>query len=76
MYEIAKELMEIVIKEAKAPLETCGAIPWSTTPASLKCHRVPHLEDLLKRLPGIESEARMVHCKSDGKDVSKLDCRW
>jgi hypothetical protein len=70
MYEIAKELMEIVIKEAKAPLKLRG----DTVEYDASQFKVPQgstLEDLLKRLPGIEISQDGA-LQSDGKDVSKL----
>ncbi|MBK7637890.1 MAG: carboxypeptidase-like regulatory domain-containing protein [Saprospiraceae bacterium] len=70
MYEIAKELMEIVIKEAKAPLKLRG----DTVEYDASQFKVPQgstLEDLLKRLPGIEVNQDGA-LQADGKDVSKL----
>ncbi|MBC7884212.1 MAG: outer membrane beta-barrel protein [Saprospiraceae bacterium] len=70
MVEIAKELMEIVIKEAKAPLRLRG----DTVEYDASQFKVPQgstLEDLLRRLPGLEvsQDGSIV---ADGKGVSKL----
>lgn len=70
MVEIAKELMEIVIKEAKAPLRLRG----DTVEYDASQFKVPEgstLEDLLRRLPGLEvgQEGDIV---ADGKGVTKL----
>ncbi|MEZ4909587.1 MAG: outer membrane beta-barrel protein [Saprospiraceae bacterium] len=70
MQEIAKELMEIVIKEARAPLRMRG----DTVEYDASQFKVPQgssLEDLLRRLPGIEVSQDGA-LQSDGKNVSKL----
>ncbi|MBK9255145.1 MAG: outer membrane beta-barrel protein [Saprospiraceae bacterium] len=70
MVEIAKELMEIVIKEARAPLRLRG----DTVEYDASQFKVPQgstLEDLLRRLPGLEisQDGSVV---ADGKGVTKL----
>jgi len=70
MVEIAKELMEIVIKEAKAPLKLRG----DTVEYDASQFKVPQgstLEDLLRRLPGLEV-SQDGSIQADGKGVSKL----
>ncbi len=70
MEEIAKELMEIVIKEAKAPLKLRG----DTVEYDISQFKVPQgatLEELLKRLPGLDvSQDGTI--QADGKGVTKL----
>ena len=68
--EIAKELMEIVIREAKAPLKLRG----DTVEYDASQFKVPQgstLEELLRRLPGIEV-SQDGSIQADGKGVSKL----
>ncbi len=70
MEEIGKELMEIVIKEAKAPLRLRG----DTVEYDASQFKVPEgstLEDLLRRLPGLEV-GQDGSIEADGKGVSKL----
>ncbi|MGB4959764.1 MAG: outer membrane beta-barrel protein [Saprospiraceae bacterium] len=70
MVEIAKELMEIVIKEAKAPLKLRG----DTVEYDASQFKVPQgstLEDLLRRLPGLEV-SQDGSIAADGKGVTKL----
>ncbi len=70
MEEISNELMEIVIKEAKAPLRLRG----DTVEYDASQFIVPQgstLEDLLRRLPGIEV-SHDGSIEADGKGVSKL----
>lgn len=70
MSEIASELMEVVIKAAKAPMIIRG----DTIEYDASTFRVPEgstVEDLLKRLPGIEvgSDGSI---KSEGRDITKV----
>lgn len=70
MEEIAKELMEIVIKEAKAPLKLRG----DTVEYDISQFKVPQgatLEELLKRLPGLDV-SQDGSIQADGKGVTKL----
>jgi hypothetical protein len=70
MVEIARELMEIVIKEAKAPLRLRG----DTVEYDASQFKVPQgatLEELLRRLPGLEV-SQDGSIQADGKGVSKL----
>ena len=70
MEEIAKELMEIVIKEAKAPLKLRG----DTVEYDASQFKVPKgstLEELLRRLPGLEL-SQEGDIQADGKGVTKL----
>jgi Outer membrane protein beta-barrel family/CarboxypepD_reg-like domain len=70
MEEIAKELMEIVIKEAKAPLRLRG----DTVEYDISQFKVPQgatLEELLKRLPGLDV-SQDGSIQADGKGVTKL----
>ena len=70
MEEIGKELMEIVIKEAKAPLRLRG----DTVEYDASQFKVPEgstLEDLLRRLPGLEV-GQDGSIEADGKGVTKL----
>ena len=67
---ITKELMEVVIKAAKAPLSIRG----DTIEYNASSFKVPPgstVEDLLRRLPGIEVDADG-NIKAQGKDVKKL----
>ncbi|MBK8854887.1 MAG: outer membrane beta-barrel protein [Saprospiraceae bacterium] len=70
MAEMDIQLMEVVIKEAKAPLRLRG----DTVEYDISQFKVPEgatLEELLKRLPGLElSQDGAI--QSDGKDVTKL----
>lgn len=70
MSEMDVRLMEVVIKEAKAPLRLKG----DTVEYDISQFRVPEgatLEELLKRLPGLEV-SQEGSIQSDGKDVTKL----
>ncbi len=70
MKPISKELMEVVIKTAKAPLSIRGdTIEYNA--ASFKVPPGSTVEDLLRRLPGIEVDADG-NLKAQGKDVKKL----
>jgi hypothetical protein len=70
MTEIAKELMEVVIKEARAPLRLKG----DTVEYDASQFKVPQgstLEALLRRLPGLEV-SQEGDIQADGKGVTKL----
>lgn len=70
MTEIARELMEVVIKEARAPLRLKG----DTVEYDASQFKVPQgatLEELLRRLPGLEV-SQDGSIQADGKGVSKL----
>ncbi|MCB9310741.1 MAG: outer membrane beta-barrel protein [Lewinellaceae bacterium] len=70
MTEIAKELMEVVIKEARAPLRLKG----DTVEYDASQFKVPEgstLEALLRRLPGLEV-SQEGDIQADGKGVTKL----
>jgi outer membrane receptor protein involved in Fe transport len=70
MKPITKELMEVVIRTAKAPLSIRG----DTIEYNASSFKVPPgstVEDLLRRLPGIEVDAAG-NIKAQGKDVKKL----
>jgi outer membrane receptor protein involved in Fe transport len=70
MKPITKELMEVVIRTAKAPLSIRG----DTIEYNASSFKVPPgstVEDLLRRLPGIEVDAEG-NIKAQGKDVKKL----
>lgn len=70
MAEIAEELMEVVIKAAKAPMKMRG----DTIEYDASTFKVPEgssVEDLLRRLPGIEIESDG-SIQADGKDVSRV----
>jgi hypothetical protein len=70
MKPITKELMEVVIKTAKAPLSIRG----DTIEYNASSFKVPPgstVEDLLRRLPGIEVDADG-NIKAQGKEVNKL----
>ena len=70
MKEIAAELMEVVIKAAKAPMKMRG----DTIEYDASTFKVPEgssVEDLLRRLPGIEVEADG-SINADGKSVSRV----
>lgn len=70
MTEIAAELMEVVIKAAKAPMKMRG----DTIEYDASTFKVPEgstVEDLLRRLPGIEVEADG-SINADGKSVSEV----
>lgn len=70
MTEMASELMEVVIKAAKAPIKMRGdTIEYDAT--TFKVPEGSTVEDLLKRLPGIELESDG-SILADGKDVSKV----
>lgn len=67
---ITKELLEVVIKTAKAPLSIRG----DTIEYNASSFKVPPgstVEDLLRRLPGIDVDADG-NIKAQGKDVKKL----
>jgi hypothetical protein len=67
---ITKELMEVVIRTAKAPLSIRG----DTVEYNASSFKVPPgstVEDLLRRLPGIEVDADG-NIKAQGKDVKRL----
>lgn len=68
--EIAAELMEVVIKAARAPMKMRG----DTIEYDASTFRVPEgstVEDLLRRLPGMEVD-RDGSLKSDGKDITRV----
>ena len=70
MTEMASELMEVVIKAAKAPIKMRG----DTIEYDASTFKVPEgstVEDLLKRLPGLEIESDG-SILSDGKDVTEV----
>ena len=70
MKEISTELMEVVIKAARAPIKLRG----DTIEYDASTFRVPEgssVEDLLKRLPGIEVDQNG-NISSDGNSVSKV----
>lgn len=70
MSEIASELMEVVIKEARASMKMRG----DTIEYDASTFQVPDgstVEDLLRRLPGIEL-SQDGSIKSDGKDVNRV----
>jgi len=70
MNELAEELMTVVIKAAKAPIKMRGdTIEYDAT--TFKVPEGSTVEDLLKRLPGIEVESDG-SISADGKDVSKV----
>jgi hypothetical protein len=70
MKPITKELMEVVIKTAKAPLSIKGdTIEYNA--ASFKVPPGSTVEDLLRRLPGIEVDADG-NIKAQGKDIRRL----
>ena len=67
---IAAELMEVVIRTAKAPLMIRG----DTIEYDATMFKVPpgsSVEDLLRRLPGIEVDANG-NIKTQGKDVNRV----
>jgi hypothetical protein len=67
---ISEALMEVVIKAAKAPLRIRGdTIEYDAT--TFKVPPGSSVEDLLRRLPGIEVDADG-NIKSQGKDVKKV----
>ena len=67
---IAKELLEVVIKAARAPLSIKGdTIEYNA--ASFKVPPGSTVEDLLRRLPGIEVDGDG-NIKSQGRDVRKV----
>ncbi|MBK8393542.1 MAG: outer membrane beta-barrel protein [Saprospiraceae bacterium] len=68
--EIATELMEVVIKAAKAPMKMRG----DTIEYDASTFKVPQgssIEDLLRRLPGMEVDQDGT-LRSDGKDITKV----
>lgn len=67
---IAKELFEVVIREAKAPLTIRGdTIEYDAS--TFKAPPGSSVEDLLRRLPGIEVDASG-NLKAQGKDVKRV----
>ncbi len=67
---IAKELIEVVVKAARAPLSIKG----DTIEYDARAFRTPPgstVEDLLRRLPGIEVDGDG-NIKAQGKDVKRL----
>ncbi|MDP4291261.1 MAG: carboxypeptidase-like regulatory domain-containing protein, partial [Bacteroidota bacterium] len=67
---VAKMLLEVVIKAARAPLKFRGdTIEYDA--ASFKVPPGSTVEDLLRRLPGLEVDADG-NIKSEGKDVTRL----
>lgn len=67
---IAKELFEVVIRDAKAPLSIRGdTIEYDAS--TFKAPPGSTVEDLLRRLPGIEVDASG-NLKSQGKDVKRV----
>jgi len=70
MTEIAEELMEVVIKAAKAPMKMRGdTIEYDAT--TFKVPEGSTVEDLLRRLPGIEVESDG-SINADGKSVNRV----
>lgn len=70
MKEIPTQLMEVVIKAAKAPIKMRGdTIEYDAT--TFKIPQGSSVEDLLRRLPGMEVESDG-SLKSDGKDITKV----
>lgn len=70
MVEISTDLYEVVIKAAKAPMTIRGdTIEYDAT--TFKVPDGSTLEDLLKRLPGVEVQ-QDGSIKADGKDVTKV----
>ncbi len=70
MTEIAAELMEVVIKAAKAPMRMRGdTIEYDAT--TFKVPEGSTVEDLLRRLPGIEVESDG-SINADGKSVNRV----
>jgi outer membrane receptor protein involved in Fe transport len=70
MTEISIELYEVVIKAARAPMKIKG----DTIEYDASTFKVPEgstLEDLLRRLPGVEVQ-QDGSLKADGQDVTKL----
>ncbi len=70
MKEMASELMEVVIKAAKAPIKMRG----DTIEYDASTFKVPEgssVEDLLKRLPGMEVESDG-SILADGKSVTRV----
>ena len=67
---ISKELLEVVVKTARAPLTIKG----DTIEYDARAFKVPQgstVEDLLRRLPGMEIDAAG-NIKAQGKDVKKV----
>ena len=68
--QISKELFEVVIKEAKAPLSIKG----DTIEYDASTFKVPpgsSVEELLRKLPGLEVDAEG-GLKSEGKDIKRV----
>ena len=67
---ISKQLLEVVIKAARAPLKFRGdTVEYDA--ASFKVPPGSTVEDLLRRLPGLEVDADG-NIKSQGKDIKRL----
>ena len=67
---ISKELLEVVVKTARAPLTIKG----DTIEYDARSFKVPQgstVEDLLRRLPGMEVDAQG-NIKAQGKDIKKV----
>ncbi|MCU0471024.1 MAG: TonB-dependent receptor family protein [Arcicella sp.] len=67
---ITKELLEVVVKTARAPLTIKG----DTIEYDARSFKVPpgsSVEDLLRRLPGMEVDAQG-NIKAQGKDIKKV----
>jgi Outer membrane protein beta-barrel family/Carboxypeptidase regulatory-like domain len=67
---ISKELLEVVVKTARAPLTIKG----DTIEYDARSFKVPpgsSVEDLLRRLPGMEVDAQG-NIKAQGKDIKKV----
>ncbi len=67
---IAKELMEVVVRTARAPLTIKG----DTIEYDARSFKVPEgstVEDLLRKLPGLEVDAAG-NIKAQGRDVNKV----
>jgi hypothetical protein len=70
MVEIAEELMEVVIRAAKAPMKIRGdTIEYDAT--TFKVPPGSTVEDLLKRLPGMEVDPDGT-LMSEGKEISQV----
>ena len=67
---ISKELLEVVVRTARAPLTIKG----DTIEYDARSFKVPpgsSVEDLLRRLPGMEVDAQG-NIKAQGKDIKKV----
>lgn len=70
MKPMSKELIEVVVKQAKAPLKIRG----DTVEYDASTFKIPPgstVEDLLRRLPGIDVDADG-NIKTQGKDVKRM----